>query len=42
MKRPKLVTWLLFGVSFAALPFVFQGIGFAGLRSRPTFYWYYL
>ena len=38
----KLITWLLFGVLFTALPFAFKWFEFLGTPSRPAFHWYYL
>lgn len=41
MKR-KLLQWLVFGVAFAILPFLFTAIQFFGLPSRPHFAWFVL
>jgi hypothetical protein len=40
--RRKLLQWLLFGVAFAVLPFIFTAIQFFGLPNRPPFAWYVL
>ena len=37
-----LISWLLFGVAFSALPFAFPAINFVGVPGRPPFHRYYL